>query len=171
VTVVPTIQIYLGPEEGYQEAQIGQSIDDDGSLGRGLRRRLLDEPERFVATITIPKWRPVDLHWSAVGQTTGVGFWRRGKRLGAASILVNGTECDREVDALRGAFIAHGMVMPEFVWEELDRHEKPVAVNLYFDLYHYCDPVIATVAPALGNAYFKMFGTNEVRPGEEPWQQ
>lgn len=32
--------------------------------------------------------------------------------------------------------------------------------NLFYDLRSYTDPVIATAAPALGNAFFSLFGTN-----------
>ena len=35
-----------------------------------------------------------------------------------------------------------------------------VRVTLFYDLYSFTDPVIATAVPALGNAFFALFGTN-----------
>jgi hypothetical protein len=42
----------------------------------------------------------------------------------------------------------------------VDREPKPLNANLFYDLYSMTDPVIASAAPALANAFFTLFGTN-----------
>lgn len=64
--------------------------------------------------------------------------------------------------------MGYGLQVPDFVWEIVAREHKPVALTTYFELYSFTDPVIATVAPALANVFFKLFGSNEAQPGEEP---
>jgi hypothetical protein len=164
-----SLSVYVGASPAGKNAQPAQNLylDDEGFFCQRFRADLLKDPQRFQARIVIPELPPVDLKWLATGETAGVAFWQRNGRTGAATILVNGTECDDEVRATLFAFAGYGLNVPAHVWERLAEQPKPFALHVFFDLYHFTDPVIATTAPALGNAFFQMFGSNEVPPGEE----
>ena len=138
-------------------------LHDDGFLCQRFHRGLLESQsqcDRFCVRVAIPELPPLALKWTWVGQTAGVAFWRRGGKIGAATLLLNGTECDDEGRAFWAAFLAHELPVPPHVWKKVAKQPKPVTVTLFYDLYSFTDPVIATAVPALGNAFFALFGTD-----------
>lgn len=161
--VVKGVVIYLGNSPAAKHAAPAQNLMiDDGFLCQQFRRSLLEakgDPARFRAKVDIPELPPVNVKWTPVGQTAGVAFWERVGRIGAASMLLNGTECDDERAGFVAAFMSHGLTVPPHVWEIVAKEPKPLNANLFFDLYSLTDPVIATAAPASANAFFILFGT------------
>jgi hypothetical protein len=165
---MPTVHglhCYLGKSLAAKNAKVGQNlhIKDDGFLCKRFRRSLLEssgEPKAFRSRIALPELPPLDIRWIGVGQTAGVAIWERAGKIGAASILANGVECDGEVETAKEVLAAHRLSIPQKIWKTLAAEPKPLILTAYFDLYTYTDPVIASAAPALANAFFTLFGTS-----------
>jgi hypothetical protein len=165
--LVKVLSIYLGKSPAAKHASPAPTLNlsDDGFLCQQFRRSLLDAQgasERFKVKVEIPELPPLDVEWSWADQTAGIAFWQRGGRIGAASILLNGTECDQENEMFAAAFLAHQLPVPQRVWKAIANEPKPMIATLFYNLYSFTDPVIATAAPALANAFFTLFGTSGV---------
>lgn len=89
---------------------------------------------------------PLDVEWVGVGETAGIVFWRRNGQVVAAGILLNGLECDTEMQEMALIMTSQKRSIPPKSWQNIVAHEKRV---------------IATAAPALANAFFGLFGTND----------
>ena len=162
------VSIYLGKSPAAPYALPANAlVSPEGKpefLCQQLKRSLLEgkgEPAPFRAKIQIPELPPVDVKWRPVGQTAGIGYWERPPRVGAASLLLNCTEFDNERTKLRTELRVQALAVPPRVWEVVDKEVKPLCVNLFFDLYSFTDPVIATGAWALAKTFFSMFATAE----------
>lgn len=159
------LHVYLGKSPAAKHASLGKNlyIQDEGFLCQQFRRSLLESQgasKQFRSRVDIPELPPVDVRWTWVGQTAGVALWERVGRVEAASILLNGIECDQEAQGAREVLAGHTMSVPMHVWETLAKERKPVILTMYFDLFSFSDPVIATAAPALANSMFTLFGTS-----------
>lgn len=162
---VHTLALYLGNSPAAKHAAPGQNLylDDDGFLCQQFRRSLLDSQAaqgRFRSRVDIPELPPLDVRWTWIGQTAGVVFWERAGRVGAVGILLNGIECDRELDAAMALLGSRNLRVPDHAWDTLGREKKPVVLTLFYDLHTFTDPVAATAVPALANAMFTLFDTS-----------
>ncbi len=54
--------------------------------------------------------------------------------------------------------------VPPDLAHQIARQGYPLLVMLYYDLRSFTDPAVPTVATALTNAFFTIFGTNEGGP-------
>jgi len=114
----------------------------------------------------------MDVRFRWIGQTGGAAFWaekdREKNQCGAASLYLNGLEGMAEQQEFFAALAAYHVPMPFEKWAEIERRRKPLLVLIYRDLYYYTSPVLATAAPALGAAFFGLFGTAESIDGPVP---
>jgi hypothetical protein len=161
--IVRTMVFYMGKSPAAKNAKpaIDLNLADGGFLGQSFRRSLLGSQEAFKSGMAIPELPPVDVEWTGIGQTAGVAVWRRDGKIGAASILINGVEVDREIESVETYFRAHNLPLPSGLWEASARHPRPLVITLHYDLRSFTDPVIVTAATALANAFFSMFGMSE----------
>lgn len=160
--------IYLGKSPAAKYAQPAKPlISAEGEpefLCQQLKGSLLEgkgEPMPFRVKIQIPELPPVDVKWRPVGQTAGIAYWERPPRVGAASLLLNGTEFDDERTKLKAELRVQALPVSARVWEVVEKEPKPLCVNLFFDLYSFTDPVIATGTWALAKTFFSMFASVE----------
>jgi hypothetical protein len=155
--------VYLGSSPAAKNAHSGPLLDDGGNLMRQFHKCFLDAPPDATclkATVQIPELPPVDLQWTSIGHTAGMALWIRHGKIGAASILLNGMEFDEESRVIRAVLASHGLPVPPHVWDRIAQGPRPLSVVLFYDFYHFTDPVLGTAAPALANAYFTLFGTS-----------
>lgn len=167
------MHFYLGSSPAAKNASPGMNLklDDDGFLCQSFRGSLLKSREgdqRFHMKVDIPEMPSVDVYWVGVGETSGIAFWRRSERVVAASVLLNGFERDDELQGMAGAMASHKLPVPPNIWKTIVASEKPIAAYLFYNLAAFTDPVIATAASALANAFFTLFGTNESEEPEPP---
>lgn len=162
---VRSLIIYLGrsPAAKHATPAANLMLDDDGVLCRRFHEALLRSQSAsgtFKSKVAIPEMLAVDVHWVWAGDTGGVALWRRGGRTGAASVLLNGIEIAGEHEAVAAIFDRQRLAVPDHVWGTIAREPKPLMATLFYDLHSFTDPVIASAAPALANAFFTLFGTN-----------
>lgn len=166
MSVVRGMHFYLGKSPAAKNTRPGTNLnlDDDGFLCQSFRKSLLKAREgerRFRSKVDIPELPPLDVEWVGVGETAGIVFWRRNGQVVAAGLLLNGLECNNEMQGMAQIMALQKRPIPPKTWQSIVAHEKPVIAHLFYDLASFTDPVIATAAPALANAFFGLFGTNE----------
>ncbi len=96
-----------------------------------------------------------------MGETAGIVFWRRNEPAAAASPLLNGLECDSEMQEMARIMDSLRRPIRPKTWQSIVAYEKPVIAHLFYELASFTDPVIATAAPALAKAFFGLFGAYE----------
>ena len=159
------VNFYLGKSFAAKHAKPAENLclEDDGFLCQHFRNSLLESQEsrRFHVGVEIPELPPLHVRFWWVGQTAGVAFWIKNEKVGAASILLNGLEEPSEFTEMLALFVSNSLPLPDEVRASISREQRPVVATLFYDLYSMTDPLIATAAPALGAAFFALFGTAE----------
>jgi hypothetical protein len=148
-----------------QPLELPQALND--RLLRSIRGDLLKRSDGFCRTVRVAELPPLELEWLAAGQTAGVAVWSHrgnepGKRLaGGASLLLTGLDDARERSDVLAAMAVRRLPVPPDINVKLDKdRRRPLVVNLFYHLSYFLDPLLATVAPMLGNTFFALLGTN-----------
>src|SRR5258708_36223070 len=95
--------------------------------------------------------RPVELEWAAAGQTACVAVWshrgnEKGSRLaGSVSLVLTGLDEANERSEVLAAMAARRLPVPPDINAKIDKDgRRPLAVNLFYHISYFLDPVLAT---------------------------
>ena len=163
MTVVHGLTFYLGKSPMPKNVKAAQSLPltDKGLLAGQMRRSLLQSQDAFTVNVCISNLPPIGLAWTGIGQTAAAVVWHREGRVAAASILLNGLELDQETKAIAAHFRSLRLPLPASPWSAIAKQPRPLLPTVHYNLQSFTDPVTATAAGALANAFFTMFGTSE----------
>ena len=155
---------FVGPDPTGAHIPAASSIrlDDDGFLCQRFRQSLLGAQNYFRSRVELKNLPPVDVLWIGVAQTAGVALWIRDSGIGAATIFLSGLEPGGELGGARDVVTANKFPVPPRVWADIARLPRPMLFTFYLDVASLTDPVIATAAPALGNAFFASLGIGDL---------
>lgn len=124
IAAMPTVKgisFYLGRSPAAKHAKPAQNLmlDDDGYLCQQFHRALLNSQDSVLPPrimVVIPKLPAVEVKWIWAGQTAGVALWRRRKKIGAVSILLNGIENDWDWGGIALTLNSYDLSAPQNVW-------------------------------------------------------
>ena len=154
-----------GPRRGKYPAASSIRLDDDGFFCQRFRQSLLGAQSYFRSRVELKNLPPVDVLWICVAQTAGVALWIRESGIGAVTIYLSGLEPGGELGGTRDVVTANKFPVRSQVWTDIARLPHPMFFTFYMDVASLTDPVIATAAPALGNAFFASLGLGQ-KPDE-----
>lgn len=154
---------FVGPDPAGAKIPPASSIrlDDEGFLCQRFRQSLLSTQTYFRSRVELKNLPPVEVLWIGVAQTAGVALWIRESGIGAATIFLSGLERDGELGGARDVVTANKFPVPPSVWNDIARLPRPTLFTFYLDVASLTDPVIASAAPALANAFFASLGIGE----------
>jgi hypothetical protein len=143
-------------------------LDDESPLlCERFRKTLLEQPQGFHFDVELEGFPVVHFEWVPLGHTSGAlllppfpsnadhGRPRPPHEL--VAILLNGLESPEDLRKIVQRF----PLRPD-VWQEVMLTEKPVAVGALYTVGRIREPATTTITHAFANAFFSLFGTNEV---------
>jgi len=170
-TRVEVFAIYLGDNPIAQLNQPAKALRLSkplvGELLRSMRADLLERPTGFHRTVRLAELPPLELEWVGAGQTAAVAVWsHKGaepgtRQAGCVSLLLCGLDDTRERGDALAALASRRLPVPPDINVKLDEdRRRPLLVHVFYNLTYFFDPVLASVAPMLANAYFALLGIN-----------
>lgn len=160
------LNVYIRLGESLSNVDVAPILaEESANLAEHFREPFRKSPDHFNSTTELEGFAPVHFEFTALCQTVGLvvvaPFTPGRMKPDAVCLLVNGLETKEDIAAVKAK-----VTLPPLVWMELEKSEKPVAVNVFFVNGRLRDPATITILSALANVYFSLFGTSQVEQVE-----
>lgn len=131
-------------------------------VSRTLRRALLNSPEQMRCEIRVEGAASLKLMWIGAGQTAGVAYWIRKRRVDAISLLLRGIDPVEDLAAIQLVMCAVSGSLATPAVDSILQASRPLLTCFYSATEYLRDVAISTAAESLAVAFFGMLGvTNE----------